>query len=334
MGLNIEIFTSVINKNLTQNNVFMTMGTDHSQYVKYLDGEGNEKSAAIVHVPSAGALPGITKNRSSFPIVATNRADVDLTYNINTYDAGVFYMTRVDSETVAYDKASSLLDGMNKAMLETVGNQTAYAWAPTSATTFGVTRIIRTSGPTGTTLASGSTGVRNSLALADFVKAKVILDNDNAYGERYMVVPSAMWAEILQLANITQFLQLGSTSGLQEGKISPQTMLGFEGKIYGFNVVTRNSVVTYTTTTGGTQSLQLIAIGDDGVQTTSNATDELGAIFFEKGCVSNAVGSPVLFYNADQALYSGSLFGAVIRHGAAKIRANVDGKGVGAIVQI
>jgi len=146
MAINIELFTKVINDNLFQNNTFMRMGTDHSQYVRYLDGDGSTKGAAVVHVPSAGNVPSVTKNRSSFPITALNRTDVDLTYNINMYDAGVWYMTQTEAETVAYDKAASLVREQVSQLGEVIGNQTAYAWAPTSATTYGVTRMLRTTG--------------------------------------------------------------------------------------------------------------------------------------------------------------------------------------------
>ena len=333
MGLNIELFSSVINKNLFQNNTFMHMGTDHSQYIKYLAGDGKTKGAAVVHVPSAGALPVITKNLTSFPATAVQRTDVDLTYNLNAYYTIPWFMTQVEAETVAYDKAADLVYGMTNVLAETLGNNTAYAWAPSSATTFGNTRIFRTSGASNSdALASGATGSRAAITLASFAVAKNCLDNDRmpADNERYFIIPSSMWnMQVLQLANIQQFLQLGSVAGLQEGQISPQTIPGYVGRIYGFNVIERPSVVTYTT--GATPSL--IAIGDNGVQTTSNTTDNLGCIFFAKTAVSNSIGEPVLFYNPERAEYYGSLFSAYIRHGAAQLRSAIDGRGVGAIVQ-
>lgn len=331
MGLNIELFSAVINKNLFQNNTFMRMGTDHSQYVRYLNGDGQQKGAAVVHVPSAGARPVITKNQTSFPVTAANRTDVDLTYNIDAYYTTPWYMTQVESETVAYDKAESLVYGMVGTLGETLGNQTAYKWAPSTASTFGTTRIFRTLGlPQSAALASGATGSRSAITLSNFAQAKNLMDSDlmPADGERYFVIPSAMWNfDVLPLANLTQYLQLGSTAGLQEGQITPQTIPGYVGRIYGFNVIERPSVVIYTS------GLTLININDAGVPTTSNATDELGCIFFHKTAVSNAIGETILFYNPDRAEYYGSLFSAYIRHGAAQLRSTIDGKGVGAIVQ-
>lgn len=336
MAINIELFTKVINDNLFQGNPMFGTATDHSEYVSYFGSDGAEKSAAVVHVPSAGAVPTITKNRSSFPITALQRTDVDLTYNVNTYDAGVWYLTPQEAMTVAYNKADSLVREQINKVAETLGNQTLYAWAPVSATTYGVTRILRTSGALdGSALASGATGSRSAITLSDFARAKNMLDNDRMPmdNERYFTLPSSMWnGQVLQLANITQFLQLGSTTGLQEGTITPQSRPGYVGRIYGFNVMERPTVVTYTT--GATPSL--IAIGDDGVQTTSNSTDNLGAIFYHKIAVSNAIGKSILSYNANRAEYGGgNLFYAAVRHGAAQIRANMtNGQlGVGAVVQ-
>ncbi len=331
MGLNIELFSAVINKNLFMNNTFMRMGTDHSQYVRYLTGDGSVKGAAVVHVPSAGLRPNVVKNRSSFPATATGRTDIDLTYNLDEYSTDPWYMTQTEAETVAYDKASDLVYGMTNTLAETLGNNTAYAWAPVSASTFGVSRIVYTDGASDTNaLSPGATGARSAITLSNFAQAKTILDNDRmpADGERYFVIPSAMWnLQVLQLANITQFLQLGSTSGLQEGTISPQTIPGFCGRIYGMNVIERPSVVVYDSGT------TLSTIGDNGVPTSTTTADNFGAIFFHKTAVSNAIGNTVLFYNPDRAEYYGSLFSAYVRHGAAQLRSTIDGCGVGAVVQ-
>jgi hypothetical protein len=336
MALNIELFTSVIMDNVFPNDTFMTRGTDHSQYVKYLMGDGKTAGAAIVHIPQAGAVPIVAMNRSLFPASAIARTDTDLTYSINEYSCNPFYLEYSEAETVAYDKAASLLYNMTQVLKQTIGNQTAYAWAPSGTTTAGVTRIVRTSGPSGSTaLSSGATGTRNSLALADIANAKNILDQDFAIDSmRSLVLPSALWnIDILQLSNITKFLELGDKSGLREGTIDPQTIEGYVGKIYGFDVFTRPSVVVYqlTATTGTTVIQGLAPIGANGVPVSAATSDELGAIFFQQNGVSNAIGETIIFWNPDRAEYYGSLMSALVRQGAAKMRA--DGKFVGAIVQ-
>ena len=335
-NINIQLFSDVIMKNLFQNNLFMYVGTDHSKFVTYLNGDGSQKSAALVHVPSAGNLPVITKNRSIFPVNGIQRTDSDLTYNINEYSTAPWMLQYSEAVTVEYSKVESLLKEMNETILDTVGNETAYAWAPSSATTFGVTRIFRTTGPTGSTaLASGATGTRKSMSLNDFAIAKNLLDSDKfPTSERYFIIPSSIWnLDILQLSNVQKFLELGSKSGLREGQIDPQTIPGRLGRIYGFEVIERPTVVVYLT--GATPVLQ--TIGDNGVPTASNATDNQGAIFFHKSAVANAIGQPVLFYNENRADYFGSLFSALIRHGASPLYSTgqvSDFRGIGAIVQI
>ena len=313
-NINIQLFSDIIIKNLFQNNTFMYCGTDHSKFVTYTNGNGEEKSAAIVHVPTAGNLPTIVKNRASFPINGIQRTDSDLQYNLNEYSTNPWTLQYSEAITVEYDKASSLLKEMNETLLDTIGNQTAWAWAPTSATSVnGSTVIFKTSGPSGSTaLASSATGTRNALSLKDFAVAKNKLDADKfPTSERFFVVPSAQWnLDVLQLANVVQFLQLGDKSGLREGQIDPQTIPGYVGRIYGFSVIERPQVVIYTS--GGT----LAAFGDNGYQTSGASGDNLAALAFHKSAVASAIGKPVLFYEPVRADYFGSLFSALIRHGA------------------
>jgi hypothetical protein len=336
-AINLALYSQVIMDNLYKGNPFMQMCTDDSRFVRYLDGDGSTKGAAVVHIPAAGAVPTITQNRSSFPITALNRTDVDLTYNINTYDAGVWYMTQVEAETVAYDKASSLVREQVNALAQTLGNQICYALAP-SAVTYGVTRVIRTNGVLqSVALSSGATGSRSGLTLNNVANAMNMLDSDNMpYDERFMVFPSAQWnLEILNLANLQQFLELGSKSGLRAGTVddvtSPEMIKGYVGNLYGFNCYKRQTVVSYLT--GSTPVLQ--TIGGNGEITATNTTDNLAVLFWGKIATSVAQGETIVFYNPDRAEYLGGLFSAYVRLGAAQSRSAITtGQlGIGAIVQ-
>ncbi len=334
MAINIELFTTVIQEQTFPNNTFITRGTDHSQYVKYLQGNGKESGAAVVHIPNAGAITTVTKNRASFPATASNRTDVDLTYNIDEYSVAPFYLEYSDAETVAYDKASSLLYAMTNTLKQTIGNNTAYKWSPTAVTDAnGVTRILRTTGAATGPLASGATGTRLALTINDIARAKNVLDQDFALDSmRTLVIPSAMWnTDILSTSTVQKFLELGSTAGLREGTIDPQTIEGYVGKVFGFDVYTRPSVTVWSATTSAGTSISLTLIGDNGTPTTSGTSDDLGCIFFQQLGVSNAVGEVVIFWNPERAEYYGSLMSCLVRHGAAKTR--TDGKLVGGIVQ-
>lgn len=332
MSINIELFTTVIQENVFPNNSFLKRATDHSQYVTYLGGNGKTVGAAVVHVPQAGALPTVTKNRSSFPATGVQRTDSDLTYSIDEYSVAPFMLEYSEALTVAYDKAASLMYAMTNTLKQTIGNNTLFKWAPSALTDAnGVTRILKTSGPTGTTLSTYATGVRKTLSLNDIAYAKNVLDQDYAPdSERTLVIPSAMWNnDILTTSNLQKYLELGSTSGLREGTIDPSTIEGYVGKIYGFDVYTRPQVVVYNVSTGGTYSLPTLT--DAGVPSTTGTTDCLSAIFFAKNGVSNAEGQTVIFYEAVRADYYGALFSCLVRHGASKMRA--DGKFIGAIAQ-
>ena len=146
MSINIELFTTVIQENVFPNNSFLKRATDHSQYVSYLQGNGKTAGAAVVHVPQAGALPLVTKNRASFPVNGIQRADTDLTYNIDEYSVAPFMLEYSEALTVAYDKAASLMYAMTNVLKQTIGNQSLYKCAPTSVTDANnIARILKTS---------------------------------------------------------------------------------------------------------------------------------------------------------------------------------------------
>jgi hypothetical protein len=325
MGINKEVWISTINENVFQQSSFMDMGTDHSAYV----------NNATVHVPNAGALPTIVQNRSSFPGTVTQRTDNDLTYNLNEYSATPFLLQYSEELEVNYDKRNSLLYALTQTLHQTIGNQTAYAWAlPNNAGANFSGRTFSTTGAADSTKPDGATGTRLAVTLSDIAKLKTSLDTDlMPDADRTVVIPSAIWNnQMLQLAALTQVLQYGVNSvGTKEGVLEPASIPGFAGKIYGMNVITRPNVVVYSATSSAHTSVALTAIGDNGTPTTTNANDCFGIIAFQKMAVSNAKGDTKIFYEAERAEYYGSLFSAVVRHGAARLRS--DGKGVAALVQ-
>lgn len=305
MALQREVWSTDIQENLYANNDFMSMSVDHSAWVEY----------KTVHVPQVGAAMAVVKNRQLLPAAITERTDSELTYNLNEYTADPIILRNIDELQLNYGKRASILNQYTAVISDSVANNTLYAWAPT-----GTTNIIRTSGTaTGNALAPFATGTRNALTLADIAKAKAMLDRQNVPASgRVMEIPADMYnADLLAIPNIIQYYQNG-TAVLPNGVVA---------RLFGFDIMVRSSVVVY----DNQATPVLKAIGDNGIPTTPAVTDNLGVVFWHKSFVAKALGAIDIFYEENKPEFYGSLFSALVMHGASKLRTSQIG--VGAIVQ-
>jgi hypothetical protein len=313
-SLQVEVWQRDIEETVFPINSFIKKSVDHSAYIHALK----------VHVPNSGLFANVQLNRSSFPGTIAQRTDVDNSYNMGQYSTDPILIPDIDQFQISYDKRKSLLSQFTKGLESVIGNQTAYAWSP-SASTMGVTRIIRTTGALDTTaLASGATGSRSAVTLNDITNVKAILDNDNVPAEgRYLLMPWSMYNEILNITNVNQFLSYGSA-------ILPS---GVVNKLMGFNILCRPTVSTYLT--GSTPVLQ--TIDGNGNPTATNTTDNMACLAWHEDAVSNAIGKTDIFYQENNPAYYGSIFSALVYQGAAKLYGNSTGPrgsiGVAAIVQ-
>jgi hypothetical protein len=124
MALQKEIWLNDIIEGLFPDNTFAVRSIDHSDYV-------NEKT---VHVPNAGALPGVEKNRAVVPAAITQRNDVDLTYDINEFTSNPVYIPNKDAVELSYDKRQSIIGGSKVALSNAVVSDLILAWVPAAPT--------------------------------------------------------------------------------------------------------------------------------------------------------------------------------------------------------
>ena len=87
MALTKEIWIDSIVGNLFPDNSFASRSADHSAFV-------NNKT---VHVPNAGAKPGVIKGRTSFPASVKSRTDNDLTYEIGEFTTDPFRVPNAET---------------------------------------------------------------------------------------------------------------------------------------------------------------------------------------------------------------------------------------------
>ena len=95
---------------------------------------------------------------------------------------------------------------------------------------------------------------------------------------------------------------------------------GVVGKLYGFNIMERSSVLSFAA--DGTPNLPGQAIG---------ATDNIAALCWSQNSVAKAKGDLKPFQDTDSPTYYGDIFSALVKFGGRCRRA--DWKGILAIVQ-
>lgn len=303
MALQKEIWINDIQENLYANNLFLgQVGLDHSAFVNF----------KTVHIPQAGARPSVTANRSTLPATIAARTDAEITYSMSEYTTDPLLLPNIDTLQLSYDKRMSLLSNSIATLSDTISNKTLYAWSPLLANS------IRTSGTAvATALAPSATGTRNSFTLADLRAAVRILDksNFNPNEERFLILPADMYWQLMGDPGISQYLQLGQDTQIN-GKLP---------MLLGCRIVVRSSVNVYDT------AGVIKATADTGIPSAPAATDNYAALLISKSAASRALGDIKVFAQMDRPDYYGSIFSALVMHGATKIRTN--GEGIVGIIQ-
>lgn len=305
MALQTEVWVDDIQKVLFQQNPFLNFAKDHSMFI----------SNKTVHIPQAGAAPGVTKNRSLFPGTISQRTDTDLTYDMMNFTGDPTHLTNLDELQINYNKRQSIMDSYYEKLGAVVGNTILYQWAPS-----GSTRIVVTSGAASALSLphSTATGTRKAITLLDISKAKAKLDNDNVPADgRILLMPADMYNnELLAISDIKQFYSYNAEV----------LKTGIAGYIYGFAVMIRPQVFVYDV------SNVIKAIDDEGEIITPAVDDNNAALAYHPKYVSRALGTIKPYFSPDRPEYYGGIFSAEVNMGASKMRS--DQKGVVAIVQV
>src|SRR3954468_21515304 len=141
MAIQKEIWQDHIEGNLFKNNEFLLASTDAGQFV--LQGK-------VVHIPQAGALPTVVKNRSSIPATVVQRTDTDITYVLDEFTTDPILIPNAETFELSYNKRESVLGEYESSLRQTIADNLLIDWSPTG----GTGTVIRTTGvSTGTTLA-------------------------------------------------------------------------------------------------------------------------------------------------------------------------------------
>ncbi len=310
MALDKQIWLSTYQEQLFKNDEFLnTVGQDHSGYVTNL----------TVHIPQAGSNPTVSKNLTSFPASIGSRTDADLSYNIDLYYGQPIRVGFDETQFLAPDKRASVLSAHLKKMRNVIGNNTLYKWAAASAA---AGHQVRTTGSAvSTASAPSATSTRLAIKYDNIVSAASILDQQdlNPADERYIIIPAALYWQLLQDTQISKYLEYGASPVVPSGKVP---------MLAGMKIIVRSSVIVYD---NSTSPAVLKTVGDEGTPSSPTTTDNLGALVVSSSYVSKALGSINLYTLDKDPSYYGDVLSTTVAHGASKMRTN--GEGVVSIIQ-
>ena len=299
MAIQKEIWKDYIVENLFQDNPHLNLAVVADDMV---DGK-------TVHIPNAGSVASVSRNRSSFPASASQRTDNDASYDIDEFSMDPVYVQNAEETEASYDKMASLLVDVMQTLRDQVGNWAFYNWRATSGD-----YITRTTGASVTAHCASATGTRKKLLAADLATAARILDVAKAPGaDRYCAIDPYMYEQLLQDLRFGEFRDSVKEADLARGII---------GNLFGFQILKRHTVLRYTN--AGTP----VPVAPD----TSGATTHNGsALCWQRTMVERALGDILVFESLGDPLYYGDIVSGLVRAGGRKRR--YDGVGVVAIVQ-
>lgn len=300
MAIQAEVWQNHIEGNLFKDNEFLLTATDAGQYVM---------QGKVVHIPQAGSLPLIEKNRSTLPATASERTDTDVTYQLDAYSTDPILIRNAETFELSYSKRDSAIGEHEAALRQRIADEILIKWAPTA-----VGSVVRTGGDDVPTHVTGTTGTRKALTTADLKAAQLAMNKQNiSKYERYALLSADMYDQLIESLGETQYRDFSEA-------IDPKT--GVLGVLYGFKIMQRADVVVYNVDADTVNAYGAAAA----------ATDNDAVLCWQKDAVERALGSINFFERANDPLYYGDVYSFEVRMGGRKRRN--DEKGIVAIVQV
>ncbi len=300
MAIQREIWQDHIEGNLFKNNEFLLASTDAGQYV--LQGR-------VVHIPQAGAQPNIQKNRSSLPATVVQRTDTDITYSLDEYTTDPILIPYAETIELSYNKRESVLSEYQSSLRQTIADNILVSWSPAGATS-----MLRTTGGAVATHLAGTTGNRKLFTSKDLKAAQLQLNKQNVPMEnRYALISADMFQQLTDDLSITEYRDFSAAYNVKDGVL---------GRLFGFNIMMRSGVVTYTNDTTPVVN----AYG-----ASAAVTDNDAVLCWQTDALERAVGNIKFFERIDDPSYYGNVYSISVRMGGRLRRS--DAKGVMAIIQ-
>lgn len=296
MAITPEVWKTDLEENLFPSNEFYQQSVDDSPFLV-----GNK----TIHIPQAGAKPGVKKNRTQLPATVSQRTDVDVTYDIDEWTTDPIVLQHTEEIERSYNKRQSILRNHQNTLNQRIADEFAYIWAPTKAE-----HIVRTTGSSRT--AYRGTGTRNAVAKDDLIELNRLMNRQDIPKEgRYLLIPADLEADILGIADFMEAQRYGQ-SNIAQGAVA---------RLYGFDIFVRSLSVVYDdSATPQRKSPDAAEAG----------TDNLAILAYQSEKVAKAEGSIEVFEDENDPTYYGDIFSALVRAGGRKTRD--DEKGTIALV--
>lgn len=286
-GVEVEVWSEYIASNLFRGIEFLKNCYRADHHVL---------AGKVVHIPQPGSKPTVVKNRTSLPAVAVKRADTDVVYSLDEYTTDPTVIEDAANVQLSYDKMDSVLGDHIGALNESVADDILYAWAPTVAGS-----IIRTTGANVLAHMPAATGNRKAFTLSDLKKARIVLNKQKVLKTlRYCIMSDEMWSQLEEELKATNSKDYSAYNDAREGVI---------GKLYGFEIVTTTTVVTY----DNAAVPQPKAVGAVGATTDNDAV-----YCYQKNHLELALGDIKFFENNQDATYYGDVYSGLVRMGGRK----------------
>ncbi len=302
MGLQTEVWARDIKEKLFPEDSFMNQAVNDDPWV-------NHKT---VHLPQAGALPEVVRDRGSYPAAPSQRVDTVTEYTLHEYTSTPTHIADIEEVETSYAKRNSVVTSHGTEINKLIANWMAYEWAPDLAA-----NLVRTTGSDRDTNVIGATGTRKDLTIEDIMSAKRIMDDmDLPAMGRNMLLPAHMYNNLIE-ANWKDLLAMETTG---RARIADGNLL----VILGFNIFLRGkkNILTYDNAATPVKRDPQAA-----VLATANAA----ALCWHKDFVRRARGAVKVYNKIDDPSYYGSIFSAMARAGGRK--AYADGTGVVSIIE-
>lgn len=294
MALTREIWINQIVGNLFASNSFAARSIDDSAFVNY----------KTVHVPNAGGKPSVTKGRAEFPATVQTRTDNDLTYTIGEFTTDPFRIQNAEKVELSYDKLESIMGASRLALQEAVADDLLKAWVPSTFTS------VVTTGSSVAHYLDSQTGNRKKVTLADILSVKKEFDKADIPAEgRCALLDYEMYNELLDALTANEYHAFLASADAQKGTV---------GSLFGFDFYQRS------------KALRVVADGS-ALASSAAATDSAAGLFWQKDCVSRAIGSTDMFEQASDPTYYSDIVSFAVRAGGSYRR--YDKKGVVVLYQ-
>lgn len=304
MPLQREIWQDHIAGNLFKNNEFMLHSINASHYVV---------NGKIVHIPQAGATATVVRDRfdvpGGIPATVVERTDSEEVYTLHEFTTDPIYIPDIESYELSYDKRESVLAEYEASLRQAVANSLLINWAPASGT-----NIVRTTGASAASHLAGTTGNRKRFTGADLKQAKLLMDRaDVPFEDRYALLSADMFQQLTDSLEATMYRDFSAAYDAKNGIL---------GRLYGFNIMMRSTVLAYTNDT----TPVALEYGEDNDADTNDAV-----LCWQTNSMERALGDIKIFERVGDPTYYGDIYSVSVRMGG-RIRNSTE-KGVIAIVQ-